>query len=168
LFSSPAPARSSPGSVFDTRDTIVFIIAIRPFEARDLPGILRIEEESFEAEAWPREAFLAYSAPDLFLVARVDGKIAGYIIASPTRFGASIESLAVRTRYRGRGVGATLMKTALKVLRRHRVKAVWLMVRRKNERAIRLYRGFGFERTATVQNHYKDGSTGWRMKLTLR
>ena len=47
------------------------------------------------------------------------------------------------------------------------MKTVWLMVRRKNEAAIRLYRKLGFVRTATVPNYYEDQSTGWRMRLGL-
>ena len=48
-------------------------IIIRRFEARDLPGILRLERESFEQDAWARETFLEYAAavPEFFLVASV-------------------------------------------------------------------------------------------------
>ncbi len=40
-------------------------VTIRSFERSDLPGILRIERESFELDAWPREVFLEYArAPE--------------------------------------------------------------------------------------------------------
>jgi ribosomal protein S18 acetylase RimI-like enzyme len=40
-------------------------VTIRSFEKGDLPGILRIERESFELDAWPREVFLEYAyAPE--------------------------------------------------------------------------------------------------------
>jgi ribosomal-protein-alanine N-acetyltransferase len=149
-------------------------VTVRAFEMRDLPRIVRIDLESFELDAWPREVFLDYTrgAPDLFLVATVDGggagdRIAGYTIARLTRHGAEIASLAVRPLYRQRGVATALLKTTLRKLRRSGANAVWLMVRPRNEDAIRLYRKFGFVRTGTVPNHYADGSSGWRMRLGL-
>ena len=151
----------------EPRDTIVFIVTVRAFQKSDLPGILRIERESFNEEAWPRELLLDYAAavPDLFLVARVGGKIAGYSIGCMTRHGAEIASLGVLPRYRQRGVATALLRTNLRKLRRTGAKAVWLTVRRGNEAAIHLYRKFGFVRTATVPDHYKDHSSGWRMKM---
>jgi len=143
---------------------------VRSFESGDLPSVLRIERESFDRDAWPREVFLEYARaqPDLFLVARAAGnKIAGYSIARLTRHGAEIASLAVRPPYRGIGVATALLRAIIRKLRRAGAKTVWLMVRRTNEPAIRLYRKFGFVRTATVPNHYSDGSSGWRMRMDL-
>jgi [ribosomal protein S18]-alanine N-acetyltransferase len=151
------------------RDTIVFIVTVRVFEKSDLPGILRIEGESFRADAWPREVFLEFASasPDLFLVARVDGRIAGYSIACTTRHGAEIASLAVRPQYRQKGIATALLRGTLRKLRRSGARAVWLMVRRQNEAAIRLYRKLGFVRSGTVPNYYDDRSSGWRMRLGL-
>ena len=147
-------------------------IMIRRFEARDLPGILRLERESFEHDAWARATFLEYAAavPEFFLVAGVAAgirgerlagyRIAGYSLASLTRHGAEIDSLAVRPRYRQEGVATALLTATFRKLRRRGVEAVSLMVRRENESAIRLYRKLGFVRTATVQNYYDKGALG--------
>jgi [ribosomal protein S18]-alanine N-acetyltransferase len=152
----------------ETRDTIVFIVTVRVFEKSDLPGILRIERESFDRDAWPRELFLEYAAavPDLFLVARVGGRIAGYSIGCLTRHGGEIASLGVRPVHRQRGVATALLRAMLRKLRRMGAQAVWLTVRRRNEAAIHLYRKLGFMRTSTVPNYYKN-SSGWRMKMEL-
>ncbi len=153
----------------NARDTIVFIVTVRVFEKNELPGILRIERESFDRDAWPRDTFLEYAAavPDLFLVARVAGRIAGYSIAYPGRHGAEIASLGVRPVYRRSGVATALLRATLRKLRRSGAKAVWLMVRRQNEEAIRLYRKLGFVRTGTVPDYYGDHSSGWRMRMDL-
>jgi ribosomal-protein-alanine N-acetyltransferase len=145
-------------------------VTIRSFQKGDLPGILRMELESFGRDAWPRELFLEYAAavPDLFLVARAGGTIAGYSIACQSRHGAEIASLAVRSPYRRRGVATALLRATFRKLRRSGAKAVWLMVRRRNEEAIRLYRKLGFVRTGTVPNYYDDHSSGWRMRMGLR
>jgi ribosomal-protein-alanine N-acetyltransferase len=142
-------------------------VDVRLFEPGDLPVVLRMERESFENDAWPRELFLEYAAiaPDLFLIAHVEGHAAGYSIALLTRHGAEIESLGVRPRYRGRGVATRLVRASLKKVRRRGARVVWLMVRRENAAAVALYRKLGFERTATVPDYYEDGGTAWRMRL---
>ena len=155
--------------VLERHDTIVVIVTVRVFEKSDLPGILRMERESFDRDAWPREVFLEYAAavPDLFLVARVEGRTAGYSIACLTRHGAEVASLAVRPRYRQRGVATALLNATIRKLRRSGAAAVWLMVRPRNEAAIRLYRKLGFVRIGTVPDYYDDRSSGWRMKMRL-
>jgi ribosomal-protein-alanine N-acetyltransferase len=152
------------------RDTIGFIVTVRVFEKSDLPGILRMERECFDKDAWPREIFLEYAAavPDLFLIASVDGRIAGYGIACLTRHGAEIASLAARPVYRRRGVATALLRAMFRKVRRRSVKVVWLTVRRENAEAIRLYCRLGFVRTGTVPSYYDDGSSGWRMRMDLR
>ncbi len=144
-------------------------VAVRVFERRDLPGILRIERESFVQDAWPREVFLEYAstAPELFLVAVMARRIAGYITASMTRGGAEIASLAVRPAYRKVGVATELLKAEIKRVRHAGARAAWLMVRRENGEAIRLYQQLGFVRTATVPDYYDDHSPGWRMRITF-
>jgi ribosomal-protein-alanine N-acetyltransferase len=151
------------------RDTIVFIVTIRVFQKSDVPSILRMERKSFDRDAWPREVFLDYAAavPDFFLVARLDGRIAGYSIGCLTRHGAEIASLAVRPIHRKHGVATALLKATIRKLRRSGAAAVWLMVRRENEAAIRLYRKLGFVRTETVLNYYDGRSPGWRMRMKL-
>jgi [ribosomal protein S18]-alanine N-acetyltransferase len=146
------------------------VIAIRPFKPRDLPGILRIERESFNRDAWPRQLFVEYSrnAPVVFLVATVGGSIAGYSIACFTRHGAEIVSVGVRPKFRQQGVATALLKKTLQRVKKAGAAAVWLMVRRENEGAIRLYRRLGFVRTATVRNYYEDRATAWRMRIILR
>jgi ribosomal-protein-alanine N-acetyltransferase len=128
------------------------LITVRSFENNNLPSILRIERESFDRDAWSREVFLEYAcaASDLFLVAREAGCLAGYSIACLARHGGEIASLAVRPRYRQEGVATVLLKTTIRRVRRSGAQAVWLMVRRQNDEAIRLYRKLGFVHTGTV------------------
>jgi ribosomal-protein-alanine N-acetyltransferase len=144
-------------------------LTVRSFENTDLPSILRIERESFDRDAWSREVFLEYActASDLFLVARVAGRIAGYSIACLAGHGAEIASLVVRPRYRQEGVATVLLETTIRRVRRSGAQAVWLMVRRENDVAIRLYRKLGFVHTGTVPNYYNDDSSGWRMGIGL-
>ena len=144
-------------------------VTLRSFKTTDLPNILQIERSSFDRDAWSRDVFLEYAsmASVLFVVARVAGSVAGYLIACPARSGAEIASLAVCPRYRRKGVATALIKTTVRKLRWSGAQAVWLMVRRQNQEAIQLYRKLGFVRTGTVRNYYDDNSSGWRMRLGL-
>jgi ribosomal-protein-alanine N-acetyltransferase len=159
---------------------LILHLRIRQFEKDDLPGIMRIERASFNRDAWPRELFVAYAsaAPALFLVAKADGRIAGYSIATlalpnrdckgvATDGRAEIESLAVLPRYRNLGVATVLLKRTIQKARRSGARAISLMVRRKNESAIQLYRKLGFVRVATIANYYPDGAAAWRMRNTV-
>ena len=51
-------------------------IRIRRAVRRDISAILRIEDASFLADAWPEDLFLEYltARADLFLVAKLDGR----------------------------------------------------------------------------------------------
>ena len=73
--------------------------------------------------------------------------------------------MAVLPQFRRGGIATTLLRTAIQKARRAGAKAVWLMVRRQNEEAIRLYRSLGFVRVRTVPNYYDDHSPGWQMSL---
>lgn len=133
----------------------------------ELPSILKIERESFGADAWPPDLFREYARynPRLFLVARAGPGIAGYSITCVTPGKAEIVSIAVSPKYRGRGIASRLLSASIRGAWRAGASTVMLMVRRDNTAAIQLYRRFGFVRTATVKGYYEDGGTGWRMRL---
>ena len=131
--------------------------------------MLRIEKLCFPSEAWDGPLFLTYFAryPDLFVVAKLGSRIAGYAItcAGPER--AELASIAVDPAARTHGVGTALIEYTAAELRRRHVRHWCLMVRITNESAIRFYRRFGFTRTRTVRDYYADGSDAWRMSLRL-
>lgn len=143
---------------------------VRRFAMHDLASILRIEQKSFGVDAWPADLFKNYALrrPELFLVAQVGRRIAGYSITCVSARGvAEVDSIAVLPRYRGRGIAKMLLQRSIQKVRRIGVSAVTLMVRRENTSAIQLYRRLGFVRTATVKDYYEDGATAWRMRLAL-
>jgi len=141
-------------------------MTVRPFQIGDLRSILRIEGASFDQEAWTEDIFVDCFRDErtLFLIAAIEGRTAGYIIARFGRHGAEIDSLAVLPRYRRQGVAIQLLKTAMQRVRRAGVEAVWLTVQSKNLSAISLYRKFGFVRTRTIPGYYANNSSGWRMR----
>ncbi len=147
----------------------VVVAAGRSACATFLAGVVRVEKAAFGADAWPAELFEEYAAicPDLFLIARVGLRIAGYSITCVGRGSGELVSVAVSRRYRGRGIATALLRHTIRKLKRAGVEDLRLTVRTENHDAIRLYRAMGFVRTRTVRGHYEDGGDGWRMRLGI-
>jgi ribosomal-protein-alanine N-acetyltransferase len=144
-------------------------VVVRPFQRPDLERVLKIEQASFAEDAWDSALFLRYfiTSPDLFLVATLARRIAGYCITSAGSRSAELASIAVNTRDRGQGVGQNLLEHTLQELRRRRIRTCWLMVATVNEDAQRFYQRHGFTRTRLVKNYYRAGRDAWRMQLAL-
>jgi ribosomal-protein-alanine N-acetyltransferase len=142
------------------------VIRIRKFEISDLDRILAIERASFGEDAWDEKLFRAFyrKCPDLFLVAMVRRRIAGYIITCAGSKNAELASIAVDPRARLHGVGQAMLNYTLQELLALRVKAWWLMVSTENESAIRFYERYGFERQKIVQRYYGPRKSAWRMR----
>jgi ribosomal-protein-alanine N-acetyltransferase len=130
--------------------------------------VVEIERASFGKDAWPAELFVEYwhQSPELFLIARLGRRIAGYSITRTNWRGAELESIAVDPRYRGRGVAQALLDATVAQLPAGA--ALRLMVSTANDRALRFYRQYGFVRTRLVKRYYGSGRDAWRMRLTAR
>jgi ribosomal-protein-alanine N-acetyltransferase len=140
---------------------------IRKARADDLPSIVRIENSSFDRDAWDRELFLDYlaqSGRSVFLVAAIDRRVVGYALAFHSRTRAEIHSIAVSPAERGRGVAMALLRRIIALLRRRGFQTVSLNVRLENSGAIGLYRKLGFQRVRRVNGYYEDGAPAWRMR----
>jgi ribosomal-protein-alanine N-acetyltransferase len=108
------------------------VMEIRRAHIEDLTSIVRIENKSFEVDAWDRGLFLDYlaqSARSVFLAAVIDGKVAGYALAFHSQARAEIHSIAVAPAERGRGVAAALLRRIVALLRRRGFETVSLNVR---------------------------------------
>src|SRR6266480_3145751 len=99
-------------------------VVIRPFQARDIPALLTIEEASFE-DLWRYDAVsfhdIAATHP-YFVVAELDGKVIGY----------------------------RLMAEAIRFFEKARVIRIMLNTQDDNIQAHRLYEWFGFMRIQQV------------------
>jgi ribosomal-protein-alanine N-acetyltransferase len=116
--------------------------------------------------------------PHSFLVAEMDGKVAGYImcrieygLSMTKRFGLAkkghIISVAVLAEYRNKGIGTKLIHDALEVVRNESGKECYLEVRITNTGAIELYERLGFKVTSTMHGYYKDGESAYTMAMSL-
>ncbi|UVF19726.1 GNAT family N-acetyltransferase [Microvirga terrae] len=104
------------------------------------------------------DAILA-SSSCLLILSRCDGHVAGMLtlgwFLAPTGARAFIDDVVVDERYRGRGIGEALIRSALDQARRREAKTVDLTSRPAREAANRLYRRLGFETRETNSYRYR-------------
>jgi len=89
------------------------------------------------------------------LLAEAEGRIVGSIHVEPSRHGFGEIGMAVAQDWRGRGVGSALLETAIAWAREQRLHKLSLDVFAHNERAIGLYRKFGFVEEGRRVKHYR-------------
>ncbi|WP_336001643.1 ribosomal protein S18-alanine N-acetyltransferase [Halorientalis halophila] len=133
---------------------------VREAVRADLLAVYRIEKASFP-QPWPFAAFQRYLDEPAFLVAEIGPGVAGYVVADTVPNHGQplghVKDLAVHPDQRGQGVGSTLLRRALGIMRAEGVAEVKLEVREGNEVARRLYESHGFELRRTIPRYYDDG-----------
>ncbi|TDQ40802.1 ribosomal protein S18 acetylase RimI-like enzyme [Aureibacillus halotolerans] len=93
---------------------------------------------------------------NLFLVAVVDGKIVGFSRCEGVRlqrFAHKVEfGVCVEKRFWGYGIGKNLLKESIAWAYAHTIKKMMLRVVHTNERAIKMYEGYGFSIEGILKN----------------
>jgi ribosomal-protein-alanine N-acetyltransferase len=139
-------------------------ISITRMSEHDLLEVVEIEEQS-GLSRWGWAAYYAElqgANRDLMLVARLvqstieASPIIGYIVARETAGELHINNFAVRSGYRRRGIGASLLDRVLEEARRRKANAAFLEVRSANHGAQALYEKCGFRAIARRANYYSD------------
>jgi [ribosomal protein S18]-alanine N-acetyltransferase len=130
-------------------------IVIDNFGVGDLPEVLSIENDSFTLP-WSENLFFheLYSPMSISMVARTEGKIAGYIFARQIIDEGHIHNLAVSKDYRRIGIASELVRDVIDDLRENGCRVIFLEVRDSNEAAKKIYRKFNFEIIGTRKNYY--------------
>jgi ribosomal-protein-alanine N-acetyltransferase len=101
----------------------------------------------------------AHARADVFLVARIGGDAAGYLmIVVPTWTDAGeITDLAVHRPLRHRGVGRALVDAGLEFARSRELRALWVEPRADNAEAIDFYLALGFRVAGFNDRMYSNG-----------
>ena len=120
-----------------TRETVLPARHLLMAAFAGIPG-MNFRQENFEDEQiWK-------TAPPVRLLFHGDD-LAGYVSVLPEPDGSGMVNIIARhPRYRGQNTGAILMDEALKLLAASAVSPVRLNVMAQNDRALELYRKFGF------------------------
>lgn len=101
----------------------------------------------------------ARSDTHLFLIAEVDGEVAGILHFQPGKRKRNAHAgefgMSVRKKYWGMSIGRRLLQGLLQWARRTgKIRKINLRVRVDNERAIRLYRSAGFKVEGTISREF--------------
>jgi len=147
------------------------VYTIRPMELGDLDQVMDIERESF-SEPWTRGCFehemLVLDASELTVAASQDD-ILGYTVAWFLEDEVHLANVAVRKKFRERGIGRTLVEALMNRAIQVRAERVVLEVRRSNLEAQRLYETLGFVQVGVRRNYYtKEGEDAILMSCFLR
>lgn len=123
-------------------------VTVRPFELRDVPALLTIEDACFE-DLWRYDALafrdIAATHP-YFVVAELNGKVIGYQFNTVDYGSGYLVRIAVHPSANSRGIGARLMAEAIAFFQKADVGRIMLNTQDDNVHAHRLYEWFGFVR----------------------
>jgi ribosomal-protein-alanine acetyltransferase len=126
----------------------------------DLGEMFEIEKECFTVEAFSRQqiSYLLKDFNSISLVAKIDGKIAGFVILQLDSVGSvvfgHIITLNVAVKFRRMGVAQRLLLECEDVLRSRGVVECHLEVRQDNAAAIGLYKRLGYEEIGLLEGYY--------------
>ena len=124
---------------------------IRQGEARDLPDVAAIQEDSPGAARWNVADYLDHD----FLVAVADNRVVGFLVARTLAPGErEILNLAVTPGWRRKGVARALLSSTLGACPGE----VFLEVRESNKVAQKFYKSLGFKEISKRAQYYNSPS----------
>lgn len=132
-------------------------INIRLMKKEDVDDIYKVEEDCFP-DPWSKESIMKELKNNLarYLVAEVDGKLAGYIGIWFVVDEGHITNVAVHSDYRGRKIGDKLVGEMVNLCKENNIVAMTLEVRNSNRIAQNLYRKYGFKIGGIRKEYYSD------------
>ncbi len=133
-------------------------ILIEPMTEQDLTEVAAIEKDSFR-DPWSLHSFqteIETNSLALYLVARLDDHIIGYIGAWIVLNEVHITTLAVCHNYRRRGIASRLIGALAEITGPRGASCLTLEVRPSNTAALRFYEKLGFAVLGRRRNYYSD------------
>lgn len=129
---------------------------IRKMRFEDCAEISIIEKSSF-SKPWSYDSFVKELGNNLalYLVAEIEGKIAGYVGVHNICGEAEITMICVDEIMRGRGVASGLFKELIEYEKAEGITNINLEVRESNSAAISLYKKIGFIKNGLRINYYE-------------
>ena len=129
-------------------------IEMLPMNARDIDEIERIEYRIY-SHPWKRMTFASsIDSGHSGWVCRVGGELIGYFVLMWVVDEAHLLNIGVAEKWQGAGFGARLLRHAMVVARHGGAGKLLLEVRLSNERALALYRHFGFCQIGIRRGYY--------------
>lgn len=125
-----------------------------PMNERDLDSVAALEA-SIQAFPWSRGNFAdSLVAGHSVWVCRLGGDLIGFSVIMRVLDEAHLLNIGVCRRYQGLGYGARMLRHAMANALLHGASKLFLEVRPSNERAVELYRHFGFNQIGLRRGYY--------------
>ena len=102
------------------------------------------------------------------VVARSGSELAGFGIMTYDDDSANLDLLAVKVRYRGKGLGRQIVEWLVEVASNAGIANVFVQVRKRNRGAIKFYRRLGFSVINEKKGYYGGQETGVIMCKSIR
>jgi len=146
-------------------------VQLREVENDDLEPLLRLEKAAFDTDRLSRRSFRHWisGGKRAFLVATVDGTLAGYILViyhRGTRL-ARLYSIATDPRFRGRGIARRLIEAGERAASDSGRFIMRLEVATDNRAAIALYESLGYVTFGSYRDYYDDHGDAARMQKRI-
>lgn len=132
-------------------------IIIEEMKEHDIDGVFEVEKNCFE-DYWSKDAFKKELTNNVarYLVAKVDGKVAGYVGIWLVLDEGHITNVAVHEDYRGKKIGNELVKGLVELCKLNEIISMTLEVRASNRVAQNLYRKYGFKMAGIRKEYYSN------------
>ena len=129
---------------------------IEPSQPGDADAVAQLHAKSFY-RGWPRqdiEAYILDTDTPTLVVCDAKRRIAGFAMLRLLGDDVELMTIAVEPKYRGKGVGAALLRACFEDLRMTPSKRMILEVAADNPAAIRLYGKLGFAKLSERKGYY--------------
>ncbi|HEY1043861.1 MAG TPA: ribosomal protein S18-alanine N-acetyltransferase [Telluria sp.] len=146
-------------------DTLVFA----PMRSEDLDEVVALEQSVYPYP-WTRPNFAdSLSAGyEAWVVRDEAGKLAGYFLAMWAVDEAHLLNVAVAAGLHGQGIGRCLLDKLSAIAREHGMESILLEVRPSNERALKVYRHYGYTAIGVRKGYYPAGPKGREDAIVMR
>lgn len=125
-----------------------------PMNERDLDDVAALEA-ALQPFPWSRGNFAdSLTAGHSVWVCRLGGELIGFSVVMSVIDEAHLLNIGVGERYQGQGYGARLLRNAMQSAKLGGAAKMFLEVRPSNERAVELYRHFGFRQIGLRKGYY--------------
>lgn len=130
-------------------------IVIDGMSTDDLSAVVEIERLSCNMP-WSESLFFneVKNPKSISRVARINGKVAGYLCASSVLDEGHILNVAVHPNFRKIGIASALINDIIEQMKSNDCRSVFLEVRASNEDARRMYERLNFEVIGIRKNYY--------------
>lgn len=145
-----------------------FQIKIREYKSSDLEGMQKLEQICFpQGQAFDRQTLLHlindFNSITLCTVSEYD-ELLGFLIFSEIGLDVwELMTIEINPKAQGIGLGFKLLAEGMSIIEKRDPRKVLLHVSTLNEKAINMYRKFGFNIVKSVRNYYNIGQSAYLM-----